>query len=149
MRSLVICGHREVEASDDVIDKISRSLDRVDRLITGMAVGVDLLAAKIAMEKNMPILAFVPYANQAEKFDAENKRLHSEVLAYAKTEKILVSEKYHKGVFFSRNRRMVERASIVMAIMWDMKSGTGNTVSTARELGVECHIYNPRTKEWT
>lgn len=146
MKAITICGHREV-SGDQARELMSKILDRViekgfDTLITGVAVGADLMAASVAMDKNIDILAAIPFKGQEARYSKDQKELYEAIMAHPRTTKEYVSESYHKGAYFKRNRYMVNRSSMVIAFMNNSKSGTGYTVDFAQSEGVEIFIYS-------
>ncbi len=114
--------------------------DNVSYFITGMAMGVDIMAGEIiAKEKifcdNLFLEAAIPCKNQTEKWKQEYIDRYEDLLEYC--DKITyVSEDYTSDCMLKRNKYMVDNSDIVIAV-WDGRSGsgTGATVNYARKQG--------------
>ena len=132
------------EQAKELMSKIlDRAIDRdFDTLITGGAVGADLMAAAIAMEKNIDILAAIPFEGQEDRYSSEWRDKYDAILAYPRTTSEYISKEYHKGAYFKRNRYMVNKSSMVIAFMNKPGSGTGYTVEFARESNVDVYVYS-------
>lgn len=116
--------------------------------LSGMALGVDLWCAQIVLslkEKN-PALRFhciLPCEGQEVKWPkAEQEQYHS-ILKRA-DEVVYVSRDYHPDCMLERNRYMVDRASILLAVYnGTYRSGTAMTVRYAKEQGTKIMIIDP------
>lgn len=118
---------------------------------TGGADGVDCCAAEIVLslrKKNsaLKLHCVLPYEGQADKWsDSARKRYYS-ILKQADSV-VYVSHEYYDGCMIERNHRLVESASLLLAVFNGMRrSGTGATVNYARKLGREIIIIDPITR---
>ena len=110
--------------------------DGYTHFITGMADGVDLLAAEIILQfkqrnKNIYIEAAVPHRNRLKCRNAKfiNILNHCDKVT-------VIQEKYDISCFMKRNVYMVDNSDIVIAV-WDgrKKGGTYNTIMYANSIG--------------
>ena len=106
--------------------------------LSGMAQGVDLWTVEIVLDlkKKNPALrlhCILPCEGQEVKWSAaEQERYHS-ILKRA-DEVVFVSRAYHPDCMLERNRYMVDRASILLAVYnGTQRSGTGATVRYAQK----------------
>lgn len=116
--------------------------------LSGMALGVDVWAAEmvLGLKKKNPALhlhCILPCEGQEVKWPvAEQERYHS-ILRQA-DELIYVSRAYHRDCMLERNRYMVDRASMLLAVYnGTYRSGTGATVRYAKERGREIIVIDP------
>ena len=109
---VAIIGSRNVKLhsiSDFVPEKIAGLMTEI---ITGGAVGIDILALNYAREKNIKVTIFKPEY-----------------------------ERYKKGAPLIRNQLIVDASDFVIAI-WDGKSrGTKYTIDYAKKMNKEIKIY--------
>lgn len=120
--------------------------------LSGMALGVDLWCAQIVLslkEKNpaLRLHCILPCEGQEVKWPkAEQEQYHS-ILKRA-DEVVYVSRDYHPDCMLERNRYMVDRASILLAVYnGTRRSGTGMTVNYADAKHRMITIINPITRE--
>lgn len=116
--------------------------------LSGMALGVDLWCAQIVLslkEKNpaLRLHCILPCEGQEVKWPkAEQEQYHS-ILKRA-DEVVYVSRDYHPDCMLERNRYMVDRASILLAVYnGTYRSGTAMTVRYAKEQGTKIMIIDP------
>lgn len=108
-----------------------------EKVISGMALGIDQWAANIAFKLGIPFLAAVPFIGQDGKWPLESRRIYKILLARA-TETVIVSEgAYAAAKLQVRNEWMVDQLQNpddVLIACWDgSKGGTGNCVAYAEK----------------
>ena len=112
--------------------------------ISGMALGVDMWAAQIVIEKKkagypVTLEAAVPHKQQAAKWSPYHKALYNAILR--ECDKItVISEKYTFSCMMDRNCYMVDKSDHVIAVLDDLTGGTGKTVQYARSKGKDIDI---------
>ena len=125
------------------IDKTLREI-QPEKIITGMALGVDQWAANIAIKLGIPFIAAVPFTGQELAWPQPSQKLFNRLLEKA-AEVVIVSEgSYSAFKMQIRNEWMVDRANKVIAIWDGTKGGTGNCVEYAKSKGKEIIYINPR-----
>lgn len=130
-------------------EQIAALADRgVTDWLSGMAQGADAWCAQIVLDlkKENPTLrlhCILPCEGQEDKWPiAERERYHS-ILKQA-DEVVYVSRTYHPGCMLERNRCMVDRASVLLAVYnGTYRSGTAMTVRYAKALDRELIIIDP------
>lgn len=108
--------------------------------ITGMAPGTDIWAAEIVLKKRkhngkLHLICAVPHPGFERRRNAFEKRKYENIIEkadYVTT----VSERYYGGCYQKRNRFMVDRSSLVIAVFNGEASGTKNTVDYAKRKSV-------------
>lgn len=120
--------------------------------LSGMALGVDLWCAQIVLDlkkKNsaMKLHCILPCEDQERKWTAETQTLYRSILGQA-DEVFYVSRGYHSDCMLERNRYMVDRASILLAVYnGAYRSGTGATVRYAQKSNRKVIIIDPLTRK--
>lgn len=124
----------------------------VTDFLSGMAQGTDLWCSEIVLDlkKKNPALrlrCILPCEGQEVKWSAaEQERYHS-ILKRA-DEVVFVSRAYHPDCMLERNRYMVDRASILLAVYnGTQRSGTGATVRYAQKQEREVITIDPISRK--
>lgn len=116
--------------------------------LSGMALGVDLWCAQIVLslkEKNpaLRLHCILPCEGQEVKWPKAEQEPYHSILKRA-DEVVYVSRDYHPDCMLERNRYMVDRASILLAVYnGTYRSGTAMTVRYAKEQGTKIMIIDP------
>lgn len=100
-------------------------------LITGMALGVDQLFAKIAIEKDLAFIAALPCRNQDKLWPDASKRLYRELLSKATLVTYVHDGEYTKSCMQERNEFMVDNCDLLIAVFDGSPGGTYNCVEYA------------------
>lgn len=153
---IAITGHRpnklgnDYDLSSDLIKRIKAELQFIidkykpAQLISGMALGIDTLWAKLAIENNIPLLAALPCQNQDKMWPQKSKLIYKDLLDNSLTTSHLVTDcEYNSKCMQDRNIYMVDNCDLLIAV-WDGTSGgTGNCVRYANTVGKQMIILNP------
>ena len=133
-------GEKEIKpllekAIDDAISK------GFVTFITGMAMGTDIWAAEIVLEKKkkndaIHLICALPHPNFETKRSLTEKMRFSKILKKADLIR-QISDHYYRACYQKRNEWMVDRSSLVIAVFNGEPSGTKNTVVYAQKKGVE------------
>lgn len=111
-----------------------------DTFYSGMALGVDTWAAEavLALKEKYPfikLIAAIPFPDQSSSWSEDNKERYNNILEKCDS-KVITSPHYHRGCMHIRNRYMVDRSHIVLAVFDITKSGgTESTVKYAEKQG--------------
>ena len=157
---IAITGHRPDKIYDH-IEWITTKLDQIftalkpELIISGMAVGVDQLAAEIAIANEIPVLAAIPFLGQENRWNERDKINYNALLKQATTVEVLSNtpSDYYEAVKFlhARNKWMVDRADLIVAVWDGSKGGTSNCVNYAKRVQSKRNLpivrLNPITKE--
>lgn len=136
----MIQGEKEIKALlEAAID--NAIADGYVTFITGMAMGTDIWAAEIVLDKKrknkeLHLICALPHPG----FDS--KRSFVEKIRFLKILKKAdivreISNQYFRSCYQKRNEWMVDRSSLVIAVFNGEPSGTKNTVVYALRKGVE------------
>ena len=128
------------------------SAEGIKHYYCGMAIGSDLICAQIVLAlrgKNPAIKLHcaIPCKSQADKWEAPLRDQYHAILAEADSV-TFVNREHTKNCMLERNRFMVDRCSVVLAVYnGEYRGGTAATVRYARKMGREIFILNPSTLE--
>lgn len=120
----------------------------VTDFFSGMAEGTDTYCAQIVLDlrKENPALnlhCVLPFEGQADRWsDSARERYHA-ILKQADFVEY-VSREYYDGCMLARNRRLVDRAGILLAVYnGERRGGTAATVRYAQKMGREIIMIDP------
>jgi len=123
----------------------------VTHFISGMALGIDQLAAEIILElkkyySQITLECAIPCETQAIKWTEAQRNRYFSIIEHCDKETLL-QYKYTNDCMQNRNEYMVKSSNYLVAV-WDGKlSGTSKTVSYAKSSKKSIIIINPITLE--
>ncbi len=142
---------RECEAR--IAEKLKIAVqDAIERgyrhFISGMAAGVDMLAAKIVlqMRENMPdkgitLEAAVPSPDQPRRWKEETKLEYENILL--RCDKVQsIADMFSVAAYQERDLYMVERSLLLIAVPGRSNGGTARTIAYAKKLNREIVLLN-------
>ena len=108
--------------------------------ITGMAIGTDIWAAEIVLEKkktnkDLHLICALPHPNFDSRRSITEKMKFSKIIKKADVVRE-INNHYFNGCYQVRNEWMVDRSNLVIAVFNGQRSGTKNTVDYAYKKGV-------------
>ena len=144
MFKIGITGHRPERMKGhekDIQQWITNQLKRLKKqnktimLITGVAKGVDQIAALAAIQQGIQMKSYFPYKHKLcslEQYIVDNS-----------FETRYQSDYYQKGCYFNRDRRIVDDCDLLL-VVWDGKpwGGTYYTYEYALKQGKNIFMYN-------
>jgi uncharacterized phage-like protein YoqJ len=132
-----------------VCQQIEQALKELqpEKVISGMALGVDQWAANIAHKLGIPFIAAVPFTGQEKAWPAPSQKTFNTLIKLA-SEVVIVSEGGYAAYKMQiRNEWMVDRCDKLIAIWDGTPGGTGNCVKYAQSKNKEIFYINPRLDE--
>lgn len=148
-------GHRPdklggYKLPNPIYTKVCQRIDRAlgdlqpEKVISGMALGVDQWAAYIALKKKIPFIAAVPFEGQENAWPFQSQHLYRILLRNAH-EKVIVSPGgYSADKMQIRNIWMVDHCDKLIAIWDGTKGGTGNCIEYAKSINKNILYINPK-----
>ncbi len=114
--------------------------------ITGMAKGVDLIAAEIVLnlrrrDSRLKLICALPHPDFGQHWDGGWTERFQRVLAAADLTRC-VCPGFSYNSYQIRNQWMVDHSSLVIAVFNGESGGTKNTLDYAEKTGVPCVIVN-------
>lgn len=114
------------------IDKSLREL-KPDKVISGMALGVDQWAAHIAYKLGIPFIAAVPFEGQETAWTQASQKTFNQLIKLASEVVIVSPGKYEAVKMQVRNVWMVDYCDILIGVYnGDKSGGTFNCIECAR-----------------
>lgn len=116
--------------------------------IGGMAVGVDLFAAKIVLQlrDNMPetgitLEAAIPFPDQPRRWKEQTKREYASILS--RCDKVhCIADSFSVAAYRKRDEYMVGHSSLLIAVEGKPNGGTARTIAYAQKLNREIVLLN-------
>ena len=141
-------GHRpeklrisESEAKDWLNKQIDNAIaEGFVTFITGCAMGIDIWAAQIVLEKRkanqqLHLIAATPYPGFGYRWKPEWREQYHQLLKDADLVRS-ISDHYTDDCFMKRNAWMVDHSSLLIAVYNGAPGGTKNTIEYAIQQGV-------------
>ena len=108
--------------------------------ISGMSAGIDLLAAKIVLqlredmsEMGIVLEAAIPFPSQFKRWKEETKREYEIILSQC--DKVhYIADAFSLEAYKKRDKYMVDKSSLLIAVEGKPNGGTARTIAYAREL---------------
>jgi len=126
------------------IDKALKEL-KPEKIISGMALGVDQWAAFIACELNIPFIAAVPFEKQESKWPKQSQESYHKLIKLASEIVIVSPGGYSPEKMQIRNKWMVDRCDKLIAVWDGTPGGTGNCVEYAKSVKKDIVYINPQS----
>lgn len=117
--------------------------------ISGMALGIDMIAAEIVLElkstyPDIILECALPCINQTAKWNDESIMRYQNILSLADKVTTVSDTLYFNGCMAKRNKYMIEHSNRVMAVYNGKKSGgTYQTINMAKIANKEVVIVKP------
>ena len=144
LQTVCFTGHRQMkEATTKVEYRLTKIIESLIQkkyiyFCVGGARGFDILAAEtvLKLKKQYPkiqLILVLPFDKQYQHEKGweqlEIEQYHQLKIQASKV--IILASEYHSGIYYKRNRYLVDNSSICIAYMTRKNSGTGYTVNYA------------------
>lgn len=145
-RSVCFTGHRLDKLPSGAIrrvvlsmlyEEIQFAVERgVDTFYTGMASGIDMYAADYVLKQrelhpNLRLICVKPFAGCGHALRGDERYHFNSLLAGADAI-IELSDHYHNICYRLRNQYMIDHSDLLIAVVGEMRSGTGQTIRMAK-----------------
>jgi uncharacterized phage-like protein YoqJ len=151
-KSVSFTGHRPnklggYNENNPIMRKVKRDLDDLIgraikaeyfTFISGMALGVDIIAAEIVLkykskDERVKLIAAVPFEGQEGNWSTQSQERWKRVIEQADDIVHVCEPGYAAWKMQKRNQWMVDNSSVVIAVWDGTKGGTGNCVNYAKK----------------
>ncbi len=113
-------------------------------IISGMALGVDMIAAELAIKHGFPLIAAIPFIGQERMWVKSSKDRYSGILGYKNcTQHIVCEGGYSAYKMQVRNEWMVDNCDLLIAVYDGTTGGTANCVNYAKKVNKQIVIIDP------
>lgn len=113
-------------------------------IITGMALGIDTLAALTAIQYNIPFTAAIPFVDQEKMWSNYHQHLYNSILAKAQVKEIVSEGNYAAWKMQARNNWMVDHSDVLIAVWDGTDGGTANCINYAKKKEKQIYYINPK-----
>lgn len=114
-----------------------------EKIISGMALGIDQWAANIAIKLKIPFIAAIPFEGQEKAWPKQSQDTFNLLLKHAAEQVIVCEGGYAPAKMQTRNEWMVNHCDKLIAV-WDQSpGGTGNCVKYAQSIKKEIILIDP------
>jgi uncharacterized phage-like protein YoqJ len=154
---IAVTGHRpdklnrEWDMKGPISQKIYTRLEQLvtqikpTKMITGMALGVDILFANVAINSKIPFIAAVPCYNQEKNWPESSQRLYRRIINDPLcTIKYITEKEYTPSCMQKRNEYMVDNSDVLICVWDGTEGGTYNCVQYAVDRGKDIRRVNPK-----
>jgi uncharacterized phage-like protein YoqJ len=158
-KKVAVTGHRPDKlnneydgvgpVSDNIRKKISEILlqEKPDLVISGMALGVDMIFAEVALDLKIPVLAAIPCNGQEKIWKTHQQKRYNDILNNSLTVKHIVTDGGYAGwKMIARNKYMVDRLGEkdILISFWDgTPGGTAQCTDYAKKANKRVITVNP------
>ncbi len=125
---------RDLDVIADMADMLVRL--KATSVITGMALGIDQLAARAAIRRGIPFDAYIPFPGQESRWPLVRRDAYHQLLDQARSV-WYISKTYSAAAFQKRNVHMVDDADVLLAYFDGSPGGTKNCIDYAVSIGQE------------
>jgi uncharacterized phage-like protein YoqJ len=117
------------------------------KIYVGGALGVDTVAAEVALKLNIPYVLCKPFIGQEDSWGPEQQRHYNELADYAQSVVVLGTKDQLPWIYQKRNEYMVDNSDIVVAVWNGFKGGTRNCVEYALKQKQTVWRIDPTTRK--
>lgn len=125
-----------------IISRLLRTLDSVT-IISGMALGVDTWAAKLALWNKYPLHVYIPFKGQEATWPENSQREYRALLDYAESVIYCSTPGYSAHKMQIRNERMVDACDLLIAVWDGTNGGTKNCLDYAKKRKTNILLLTP------
>lgn len=133
--------------SQFIYDKMWKWLieNKPEKVISGMALGVDQIWANVAINLFIPVIAAIPFKGQESNWPKGSRNIYNALLKRV-SEKVYVSKgRYTAAKMQIRNEWMVNNCDLLFAVWNGTDGGTANCIRYANSVGRKIIILNPES----
>src|SRR5882672_1645435 len=117
-----------------VIDDVCKVKEEPITLITGMALGVDMIWAELAIDNDIPFIAAIPCVGQEMKWNERQVNRYNKLVNHPLCEMFIVTPTmYNPQVMQIRNEWMEDNCDLLVAVWNGTPGGTANCVEYAKK----------------
>jgi len=153
---IALTGHRPNKLGYDyaLISPLAKALEerlqqivdiyKPEAMISGMALGADMLWAKLAIRNGVALHAYIPFEGQENKWPLKSREQYWEVLSHASLKMYVSKPGYAAYKMQVRNIHMVNDCDLLVAVWDGSGGGTANCVGYAKSREKKIITINPK-----
>ena len=140
---LGITGRRKIP---NIKDSLSLRIKEINPecIITGMALGTDILVAQIALDLNIKYIAALPFIGQEKLWKEEDQKIYSNLLDKANKVEIISKGDFANWKYQVRNEWIVNKSDLLLAIIEkniENSGGTFNCINYANSINKKINYF--------
>jgi uncharacterized phage-like protein YoqJ len=106
-----------------------------ERILSGMALGVDMLWAEVGIAMDVTVVACIPCRDQEKIWRPNSQSRYHVILNHPNVTQVLVSTlPYHPDLMSEQNRWMVDHSNMLVSVWDGSPGGTANCVQYAEQV---------------
>ena len=149
--------HTLKQFMDGVITELIKLPHQIDRFISGLAIGVDMLGAESVndvrilhgLENNIELVGAMPFPSQPNKWPQPTREHWNDICAMCNNVVAVSQDPYHPSKMQLRNQWMVDQSDYVIAVWNGIKyGGTWNCMSYALNQNKPILAVQPLGLQW-
>ena len=117
------------------------------KCISGMALGVDQIAARVCSYLKIPWTAAIPFVGQEAIWPCESQQDYWDLIRKATDVMVCSSGGHSSEKYQIRDEWMVDHADLLVAVWDGTRGGTGNTVKYAKLVKKPIWRIDPKEKK--
>lgn len=146
-----ITGHRNYKDRSNIrgwMEGIAKKHGKDTTIITGGAIGADIIAAEEALRSGMRsiIILPMPYPIFTKRWNQEYKNRLNAVLSSSKVKIACPKHEYNVYAYLERNAQIVEDSDVVIAF-WSGSTSGGTFRTIQKAINQDTTIYNGVTRQ--
>ena len=150
---VAVSGHRHlVPGSEGWVEaELERLMSKLTPsvAISGMALGVDAIWARIALAHGVALHAYVPFPEQSLPWRSADKAAYDELLSRA-ARVVTIAPTWRKSAYAERNLAMVDACELLVAVYDGRgRGGTAHCLATARAPSRDVVLVEPLARRTT
>lgn len=141
-----VTGHRPnklggYRTPNPIFNSVMEGLDRAllelqpERVLIGMAQGVDQWMAKLCLFNGIPYVAAIPFEDFDSRWPEHARIEYRQLLSFAERVHVVCGGEYESWKMQRRNEWMVDNSHRLIAVFDGSSGGTANCVRYARDIG--------------
>jgi uncharacterized phage-like protein YoqJ len=130
-----------------VCQQIEKALTELqpEKVISGMALGVDQWAAYIAYKMKIPFVAAIPFEGQESAWPLQSQQTYKKLVKLASEQVIVSPGRYASNKMQVRNEWMVDQCDKLIAVYnGDISGGTFNCIKYAQGIKKDIYYIDPK-----
>jgi|SRR5271166_1780535 len=151
-------GHRKIAGFSEgsvLFKNIEKAIEntftelRPEKVITGMALGIDTLVAETCLQMDIPFHAMCPFKGQELYWSKSDQNHYYDLLSYADTITYTSPYGFAAWKYQVRNERIVDGCDLLVAVYCDgLGGGTKNCLDYAQEKKKRIIVIDPAASDW-
>lgn len=114
-----------------------------EKIISGMALGIDMWAVNIAIKLKIPFIAAIPFIGQENAWPEKSQNIYHALLKLAAEQVIVSPGGYSAAKMQIRNEWMVDKCDTLIGVWDGTPGGTGNCMEYAKSVNKSIFRINP------